>query len=64
MIYSEYEINAGAAEKSYTLFPKQRGNITVDTSRFLGAVISIRENGGKWRPLLCRDQSPGKKRGA
>jgi hypothetical protein len=39
-------------EKILRLFPKQRGNVKVDNSRFLDAVIYICENGCKWRPFL------------
>jgi transposase len=38
-------------EKILRLFPKQRGNVKVDNSRFLDAVIYICENGCKWRAL-------------
>jgi transposase len=38
-------------KKISTLFPKQRGNVTVDNSRFLDAIIYICENGCKWRAL-------------
>jgi transposase len=51
MIYSSYEINAGTAEKIINLFPKQRGNVKIDNSRFLDALIYICENGCKWRAL-------------
>jgi transposase len=33
------------------IFPKQRGNVKVDNSRFLDALIYICENGCKWRSL-------------
>jgi transposase len=33
------------------LFPKQRGNVKVDNSRFLDAIIYICENGCTWRAL-------------
>jgi transposase len=51
MIYSSHEINLGTAKKIMNLFPKQRGNVKVDNSRFLDAIIYICENGGKWRAL-------------
>ncbi|MDR1251721.1 MAG: transposase [Treponema sp.] len=38
-------------EKILRLFPKQRGNVKVDNSRFLDALIYICENGCKWRAL-------------
>jgi hypothetical protein len=38
-------------EKILRLFPKQRGNVKVDNSRFLDAVIYSCENGYKW-PFL------------
>jgi transposase len=38
-------------DKIIRLFPKQPGNVKVDNSRFLGALIYIRENGCKWRAL-------------
>ena len=38
-------------QKIITLFPKQRGNVKVDNSRLLDALIYIRENGCKWRAL-------------
>jgi transposase len=38
-------------EKILRLFPKQRGNVKVDNSRFLDAVIYICENGCKWRAI-------------
>jgi transposase len=38
-------------KKIMNLFPKQRGNVKVDTSRFLDAIIYICENGCKWRDL-------------
>jgi hypothetical protein len=36
-------------KKIINLFPKQRGNVKVDNSRFLDAIIYICENGCKWR---------------
>jgi transposase len=51
MICSGYEINPGTAEKIISLFPKQRGNVKVDSSRFLDALIYVCENGCKWRAL-------------
>ena len=38
-------------EKITGLFPKQRGNVTVDNDRLLDALIYIAENGCKWRAL-------------
>jgi transposase len=38
-------------EKIIRLFPKQRGNVIVDNSRFLDALIYICESGCKWRSL-------------
>jgi transposase len=38
-------------KKIINLFPKQRGNVKVDNSRFLDAIIYILENGCKWRAL-------------
>jgi transposase len=38
-------------KKIMNLFPKQRGNVKVDTSRFLDAIIYICENGCIWRAL-------------
>jgi transposase len=38
-------------KKIMNLFPKQRGNVKIDTSRFLDAIIYISENGCKWRAL-------------
>jgi transposase len=38
-------------EKILRLFSKQRGNVKVDNSRFLDAVIYICGNGCKWRAL-------------
>jgi transposase len=38
-------------EKIIRLFPKQRGNVKVDNTRFLDALIYICENGCKWRAL-------------
>jgi transposase len=38
-------------KKNYDLFPKQRGNVKVDNSRFPDAIICICENGCKWRAL-------------
>jgi transposase len=38
-------------DKIIRLFPIQRGNVKVDNSRFLDAIISICENGCKWRAL-------------
>jgi transposase len=38
-------------EKIIRLFPKQRGNVKINSSRFLDAVIYICENGCKWRAL-------------
>jgi transposase len=38
-------------KKIMNLFPKQRGNVKVDNSRFLDAIIYICENGCKWRAL-------------
>jgi transposase len=41
----------GTVEKIINHFPKQRGNVKVDNSRFLDAIIYILENGCKWRAL-------------
>jgi transposase len=38
-------------DKIIRLFPKQRGNVKVDTSQFLDAIIYIGENGCKGRAL-------------
>jgi transposase len=38
-------------EKIIGLFPRQRGNVTVDNNRLLDALIYIVENGCKWRAL-------------
>jgi transposase len=38
-------------DKIIRLFPKQQGNVKVDNHIFLNAIIYIRENGCKWRPL-------------
>jgi transposase len=38
-------------EKIIRLFPKQRGNVKIDNSRVLDAIIYICENGCKWRAL-------------
>jgi transposase len=38
-------------KKIMNFFPKQRGNVKVDNSRFLDAIIYICENGCKWRAL-------------
>ncbi|MDR1253072.1 MAG: transposase [Treponema sp.] len=38
-------------EKILCLFPTQRGNVKVDNSRLLDAIIYICENGCKWRAL-------------
>jgi transposase len=38
-------------KKIISLFPKQRGNVKVDDSRSLDALISICENGREWRAL-------------
>ncbi|MDR0721407.1 MAG: transposase, partial [Treponema sp.] len=38
-------------KKIINLFPKQRGKVKIDNSRFLDALIYICENGGKWRAL-------------
>jgi transposase len=38
-------------EKIIRLFPKQRGNVKVDNSQFLDAIIYICENGCTWRAL-------------
>jgi transposase len=51
MLYSSHEINPGTAKKNMNLFPKQRGNVKVDNSRFLDAIIYICGNGCKWRAL-------------
>jgi transposase len=51
MIYSNHEINPGTVKKIVNLFPKQRGNVKVDNSRFPGTIIYICENGCKWRAL-------------
>jgi transposase len=36
-------------KKIMNLFPQQRGNVKLDTSRFLDAIIYICENGCTWR---------------
>jgi transposase len=51
MIYSSHEINPGTAKKIMNLFPKQRGNVKLDSNRFPDAIIYICENGCKWRAL-------------
>jgi hypothetical protein len=51
MIYSSHEINPRTAKKIMNLFPKRRGNVKVDNSRFPDAIIYIGENGCKWRAL-------------
>jgi transposase len=38
-------------EKIINLFPKQRGNVKVDNSRILDAIIYICENDCKWRDI-------------
>jgi transposase len=38
-------------KKIMNLFPKQRGNVKVDNSRFPDAIIYICENDCKWRAL-------------
>jgi transposase len=38
-------------KKIMNRFPQQRGNVKVDTSRFLDAIIYICENGCTWRTL-------------
>jgi transposase len=38
-------------KKMITLFPKQRGKVKTDNSRFLDALIYLCENGGKGRAL-------------
>jgi hypothetical protein len=38
-------------ERIINLSPKQRGNMKVDDSRFLGAITYIRENSREWWTL-------------